>query len=56
MLKVNIYLSFFIITKHLILGIDLAYDYLEKKNIPHKKVGKLIVATEEKEVPDLLVS
>jgi 2-hydroxyglutarate dehydrogenase len=35
-------------------GIDLAYDYLEKKNIPHKKVGKLIVAVEEKEVPDLL--
>jgi 2-hydroxyglutarate dehydrogenase len=35
-------------------GIDLAYDYLEKKKIPHKKVGKLIVAVEEKEVPNLL--
>uniref|UniRef100_A0A914CCJ7 L-2-hydroxyglutarate dehydrogenase, mitochondrial n=1 Tax=Acrobeloides nanus TaxID=290746 RepID=A0A914CCJ7_9BILA len=35
------------------LCIDLAYKYLEKKNIPHKKVGKLIVAVEKEEIPRL---
>uniref|UniRef100_A0A7E4VRZ4 L-2-hydroxyglutarate dehydrogenase, mitochondrial n=1 Tax=Panagrellus redivivus TaxID=6233 RepID=A0A7E4VRZ4_PANRE len=36
-------------------GIDLAYDYLNQKGIPHKKVGKLIVATDETKVKNLEV-
>lgn len=29
------------------------YEYCEKKNLPHKRVGKLIVATRESELPIL---
>lgn len=36
-------------------GMQLCYKYFDEKNIPYKKVGKLIVATEEAEVPRLLV-
>lgn len=36
-------------------GMHLCYKYFDQKNIPYKKVGKLIVATEEIEVPRLLV-
>lgn len=36
-------------------GMQLCYKYFEKKRIPHKKVGKLIVATDESEVQRLLV-
>ena len=39
-----------------VVGIDLAYEYLEKKKIPHKKVGKLIVATDQSEVGKLHVT
>ncbi|CAD5224063.1 unnamed protein product [Bursaphelenchus okinawaensis] len=34
-------------------GIDLAYDYIEKKNIPHKRCGKLIVAVDNSEIANL---
>ncbi|KAE9556680.1 hypothetical protein FO519_000086 [Halicephalobus sp. NKZ332] len=34
-------------------GIDMAYEYLEEKKIPYKKVGKLIVAADQSEVPKL---
>lgn len=37
-------------------GMHLCYKYFDEKNIPYKKVGKLIVATEEIEVPRLMVS
>uniref|UniRef100_A0A183F189 Desulfoferrodoxin n=1 Tax=Gongylonema pulchrum TaxID=637853 RepID=A0A183F189_9BILA len=33
----------------------LAYEYCDKHNVPYKKVGKLIVAVEEAEVPRLEV-
>lgn len=36
-------------------GMQLCYEYFEKKKIPYKKVGKLIVATEEVEIPRLMV-
>ena len=29
------------------------YDYLDKKNIPYKRCGKVIVAVDENEVPPL---
>ncbi|KAF4089833.1 hypothetical protein AMELA_G00042710 [Ameiurus melas] len=34
-------------------GAALAYDYLDKNNIPYKKCGKLIVAVDREEVPRL---
>jgi L-2-hydroxyglutarate oxidase LhgO len=34
-------------------GRHLLYEYCQKNNIPHKKTGKLIVATEKEEVADL---
>ncbi|KAL2099043.1 hypothetical protein ACEWY4_005523 [Coilia grayii] len=34
-------------------GATLAYDYCQKKNIPFKRCGKLIVATEREEIPRL---
>lgn len=37
-------------------GMQLMYDYLDAKNIPYKKCGKLIVATDETEVEQLAVS
>lgn len=37
-------------------GMQLCYKYFDEKNIPYKKVGKLIVATEEIEIQRLLVS
>lgn len=36
-------------------GMHLCYKYFDEKRIPYKKVGKLIVATEEVEIPRLLV-
>lgn len=37
-------------------GMHLSYKYFDEKRIPHKKVGKLIVATEDVEISRLLVS
>uniref|UniRef100_A0A8D8N9T4 L-2-hydroxyglutarate dehydrogenase, mitochondrial n=1 Tax=Culex pipiens TaxID=7175 RepID=A0A8D8N9T4_CULPI len=37
-------------------GLHLSYKYLDEKNIPYKKVGKLIVATNDVEVERLNVS
>lgn len=37
-------------------GMKLMYAYLDKKKIPYKKCGKLIVATDETEVEQLNVS
>lgn len=37
-------------------GMKLCYEYFDKKNIPYKKVGKLIVATNDAEVEGLMVS
>lgn len=37
-------------------GMKLMYEYLDKKQIPYKKCGKLIVATDETEVEQLEVS
>lgn len=37
-------------------GMKLCYEYFDQKNIPYKKVGKLIVATTEAEIPRLMVS
>jgi L-2-hydroxyglutarate oxidase LhgO len=34
-------------------GARMMYEYCEKKNLPHKRVGKLIVATRESELPIL---
>lgn len=34
-------------------GATLAYDYLEKKGLPYKRCGKLIVAVHQEEVPRL---
>ncbi|KJE91496.1 L-2-hydroxyglutarate dehydrogenase [Capsaspora owczarzaki ATCC 30864] len=34
-------------------GLRLTYDYCDKKNIPYKKCGKLIVARSEEEIPGL---
>ncbi|KAJ7379936.1 L-2-hydroxyglutarate dehydrogenase, mitochondrial [Desmophyllum pertusum] len=34
-------------------GIDLSYKYCDEKNIPYKKCGKIIVAVEKKELPQL---
>lgn len=34
-------------------GRRLLYELCQKKNIPYKKIGKLIVATEKEETPDL---
>ncbi len=36
-------------------GMQLMYEYLDKKKIPYKKCGKLIVATDETEVEQLNV-
>lgn len=36
-------------------GMQLCYKYFDQKHIPYKKVGKLIVATEEIEVKRLMV-
>lgn len=36
-------------------GMQLCYKYFDQKRIPYKKVGKLIVATEEIEIQRLLV-
>lgn len=38
---------------YIITGIDLAYEYLKKNNIPYKQCGKLIVAVDETEVAQL---
>lgn len=37
-------------------GLHLSYKYFDAKKIPYKKVGKLIVATNEEEVTRLDVS
>lgn len=37
-------------------GMHLCYKYFDQKRIPYKKVGKLIVATEEAEIQRLLVN
>lgn len=37
-------------------GLRLSYKYFDEKKIPYKKVGKLIVATNEQEVKGLNVS
>lgn len=37
-------------------GMKLCYEYFDQKNIPYKKIGKLIVATTKAEIPRLLVS
>lgn len=37
-------------------GMKLCYEYFDHKKIPYKKIGKLIVATTEAEIPRLLVS
>lgn len=37
-------------------GMKLCYEYFDQKKIPYKKIGKLIVATTEAEIPGLLVS
>ncbi|XP_002128749.2 L-2-hydroxyglutarate dehydrogenase, mitochondrial [Ciona intestinalis] len=34
-------------------GLELMYKYCDEQNIPYKKVGKLIVAVEEEEIPRL---
>ncbi|XP_058970075.2 L-2-hydroxyglutarate dehydrogenase, mitochondrial-like [Pocillopora verrucosa] len=34
-------------------GLDLSYKYCNEKNIPYKKCGKIIVAVEKKELPQL---
>lgn len=34
-------------------GIDLAYDYCDKHNVPYKECGKLIIATDDVEVQRL---
>ncbi len=34
-------------------GAEMVYNYLEKKKIPYKKCGKMIVAVKEEEVPAL---
>ena len=34
-------------------GLDLMYDFCQKHNVPTKKVGKLIVAVTEEEIPGL---
>ncbi|KAL9952047.1 hypothetical protein ACROYT_G039247 [Oculina patagonica] len=34
-------------------GLDLTYKYCDEKNIPYKKCGKIIVAVEKKELPQL---
>lgn len=34
-------------------GLDLSYKYCDEKNIPYKKCGKIIVAVEKKELPQL---
>lgn len=34
-------------------GLDLAYKYCDEKKIPYKKCGKIIVAVENKELPEL---
>ncbi|XP_061897203.1 L-2-hydroxyglutarate dehydrogenase, mitochondrial [Entelurus aequoreus] len=34
-------------------GASLAYDYCDKKGLPYKKCGKLIVAVEQEEIPRL---
>lgn len=36
-------------------GMQLCYKYFDEKRIPYKKVGKLIVAVEDAEIPRLLV-
>lgn len=36
-------------------GMQLCYKYFDQKRIPYKKVGKLIVATEEIEIQRLMV-
>lgn len=36
-------------------GMQLCYKYFDQKHIPYKKVGKLIVATEEIEIQRLMV-
>jgi 2-hydroxyglutarate dehydrogenase len=36
-------------------GIDLAYAYLDKKQIPYKQCGKLIVAVDNSEITNLEV-
>lgn len=34
-------------------GLELAYKYCDEKNIPYKRCGKIIVAVEERELPQL---
>ncbi|XP_054741735.1 L-2-hydroxyglutarate dehydrogenase, mitochondrial [Anastrepha obliqua] len=36
-------------------GMRLAYEFLDEKKVPYKKVGKLIVATNEEEVERLMI-
>ena len=35
-------------------GRDMLYSFLEKENIPHERCGKLVVATNEEEIPYLM--
>ncbi|MEN8222978.1 MAG: L-2-hydroxyglutarate oxidase [Acidobacteriota bacterium] len=35
-------------------GRDLLYEFLENENIPHERCGKLVVATNEEEIPNLM--
>lgn len=34
-------------------GSEMIYDYLNRRNIPYKKCGKVIVAVNEEEIPKL---
>ena len=40
-------------TKTCIEGRELLYEFCAKNNISHKKIGKLVVATENNEISDL---
>lgn len=37
-------------------GIGLAYEYFDEKKIPFKRCGKLVVAVEQQQIPNLDVS
>ncbi|MCF7918461.1 MAG: NAD(P)/FAD-dependent oxidoreductase [Candidatus Cloacimonetes bacterium] len=41
-------------TELCIQGRELMYEYLQDKNIPHRRCGKLVIATEDAEIPALL--
>ena len=40
-------------TKHCIAGASLLYEFCKRHEVPHVRCGKLIVASEESEVPEL---